>query len=367
MIKQRAIVIGGGIHGITIALALADTNVNITLIERNNKLLQGTSAATHNRAHMGYHYPRSISTAAECIRGLECFKLKYPKALYYPKEAYYAIAKEGSKTSADDYIKFCDRMQIPYRIHWPSSEFLSREHVDISVLVPEPCFDLGALKRLLEKELVQKKVKVKTSSNIIGAKWENNETYTVLIKNNNTEEQITAGIMINATYAYSNNILNVCGLAFDRTEYYYHTTEVVVARSRKPHIPALTIMDGPFISVMPNAGYENLYLVYDVMHSVVHEQRDFLYEEPEKLESNWRKMIGHGVKYFPFLEALEFVTSLWGSRPVPVDDTVDSRHTRVVAHKASPGFYSIMEGKFISAPLIAQELVGMIRKDGLIR
>ena len=40
MTDQLAIVIGGGIHGITTALVLTDQGVNVTLIERNEELLQ---------------------------------------------------------------------------------------------------------------------------------------------------------------------------------------------------------------------------------------------------------------------------------------------------------------------------------------
>lgn len=366
MNNQKAIVIGGGIHGISVALALAEADVDVTIVEKNKRILQGTSGATHNRAHMGYHYPRSIKTAEECARGLKYFKLRYAEALYYPKEAYYAIAKEGSKTSSENYVTFCEHMQLPYKSQWPPSELLSRDHLDSSFLVPEPCFNLRALHQLVEKEAAQKEITIKTGSTVIGSERKADGTHTVTIEKGNIKEHLKAAIVINATYAYSNNMLNISGLGSDRTEYYYHTTEVVRARSNKQRLPALTVMDGPFISVMPCAGYEDLYLVYDVVYSVVHKQRGLSYEEPT-VQSNWRKMIEHGGKYFPFLSTLEFVKSLWGSRPVPVDDTIDSRSTRIVPHKTSPGFYSILEGKFISAPLVAQELVAMIREDGLIK
>lgn len=359
--------IGGGIHGISVALALAEADIDVTIVEKNKRILQGTSGATHNRAHMGYHYPRSIKTARECLQGIEYFKLRYPEALYHPKEAYYAIAKEGSKTSSEDYIKFCDYMHIPHIFRWPSSKLLSRDYLDSSFLVPEPCFNLRVLHQVLEKEAAQKGVAIRTGSTVIGSEQKADGTHMVTIEKESTKEHLRAGIVINATYAYSNNVLSISGLESDRTEYYYHTTEVIVARSSKQHLPALTVMDGPFISVMPCAGYDDLYLVYDVVYSVVHEQRGLLYEKPNTVQSNWRKMIEHGGKYFPFLRTLQYVESLWGSRPVPVDDTIDSRSTRIVRHKTSPGFYSILEGKFISAPLVAQELIAMIREDGLIK
>jgi D-amino-acid dehydrogenase len=54
---MKSIVIGGGIHGLSSAIALAKKGLEVSLIEKNSDLLMGTSGATHNRAHKGYHYP----------------------------------------------------------------------------------------------------------------------------------------------------------------------------------------------------------------------------------------------------------------------------------------------------------------------
>ncbi len=43
MNNQKAIVIGGGIHGISAALALAKADVDVTIVEKNKGILQGTS------------------------------------------------------------------------------------------------------------------------------------------------------------------------------------------------------------------------------------------------------------------------------------------------------------------------------------
>ena len=99
--KIKALVIGGGIHGLTSAIALANSGVEVTLVEKNHELMKGTSGATHNRAHMGYHYPRSVETAIECLEGLNFFKNKYPESLFYPEEVYLS----GRKREFKDLIK----------------------------------------------------------------------------------------------------------------------------------------------------------------------------------------------------------------------------------------------------------------------
>ena len=91
--SKTALVIGGGIHGVTAAIALAKAGWAVRLFERNSALLEGTSGATHNRAHRGYHYPNSPGTAFECRQGLRYFTDNYPTALKEPVEAFYLIDK----------------------------------------------------------------------------------------------------------------------------------------------------------------------------------------------------------------------------------------------------------------------------------
>ena len=174
--------------------------------------------------------------------------------------------------------------------------------------------------------------------------------------------------VVKTTYAYSNNILKILDLEEDMTPYYLQTTEILVMKSKIP-IPALTVMDGKFISVMPLASAdkkENTVLVYDVINSVVNQEKGYFFDDTKKYPSNINKIIEHGKKYFPFMGELKFVKSTWGSRPIPVDSFGDSRATRIISHRKHQGIYSILEGKFISAPLMAEELIDTMIKEKTI-
>ncbi len=357
--KNNIIVIGGGIHGLTTAIALAESDANVTLLEKKQELFQGTSGSTHNRAHMGYHYPRSIETARECLMGLNFFKNRYPQVLFWPDEGYYIIEK-NSRTTKEEYIKFCKLHGIPCEIKWPSQDVLSREHISAPFLSPEPIFNTKILPKLLEKEAVEKGVVIKKNAGVINSKRKNNKYILTT-----SEKSYLANVVINTTYAYTNNILKIFKLEDYMTKYRLQTTEVAVVKSYLD-IPPLTIMDGPFMSIMPFAGYNNHYLIYDVENSIIEEKEGYFYDDSKKHSSNLEKMLEKGKKYFPFIDNLEFVKSLWGSRPIPVDSDIQSRRTRLQKYTSSPGFYSLLEGKFISALLMAQEIKNMLREDGYI-
>jgi hypothetical protein len=363
----KAVVIGGGVHGLSSAIALAREGLNVSLIEKRHGLMEGSSRATQNRAHLGYHYPRSPETAIECLKGLEFFNKKYSKALFQIGEDYYLIEKHNSNTSFDEFKKFCDEVQLPYKIENPPKGLWNKDQIQGSFKVNEPVYNPEILKRLLEKEASESGVKIRTDSRVIGLEEVKGRKRIISLEENCKGYE--ADIIVNATYAYSNNLLKCLGFKEDEmTKYFLQNTEVIVARS-KGNIPALTIMDGPFVTLLPftDGGVNSrLFLVYDVLNSVLEQKEGYFLEDERKYDTNWGKMIIHGKKYFPFFKDLEYIGSLFGSRPVPVENFGDSRQTRIKAHKKE-GIYSILEGKFISAPLIAIELVKRLKEDKILK
>jgi nucleoside-diphosphate-sugar epimerase len=119
-------------------------------------------------------------------------------------------------------------------------------------------------------------------------------------------------------------------------------------------IPALTVMDGPFITILPYAGKDNHYIVYDKIYSVFSQEVGIEYTPPKYSITNWDKMRAHGLKYYPFFNNLEYKYSLYGSRPISLKTKNDGRATKIIKHDYPIDFYSIIEGKFVSAPLIAE-------------
>jgi len=364
--QSDVVIIGGGIHGLTSAIALAEDNVDVVLLEKNSELFKGTSGATHNRGHKGYHYPQSLKTARECEKGIRYFEENFAEALHWPKETYYLIAKEGSQSTEDEYEHFCRQHGIGYEIKWPAPDFILRDSVIRPFYVREPVYDTRRLCSILEKKAVDNGVRIKKDATVIGASRSDAGSYKIVTKEGNNQKEYSSKIVVNATYTCANNILKLFGLEKYMTKYRLQTTEIVVAKSRVT-LPSLTIMDGPFITILPYAGQNNHVLVYDAVNSIVHEETGYFYDDKVTYPSNWAKMVEKGSKYFPFMRDLQYVSSLRGSRPIPVNlKEEQDRHTRLRRYNSMPGFYSILEGKFISAPFLAQELREEIEKGGLL-
>jgi hypothetical protein len=130
-------------------------------------------------------------------------------------------------------------------------------------------------------------------------------------------------------------------------------------------------MDGAFITVLPYAygGHSNEYLVYDVVNSVhaVHVGEYLPVADISRREiTNYSKMLESGKRYFSFMEDLKPKSSLWAYRPIPLSAlSDDSRVTNVIKHNNHDCFYSILEGKFVSAPLKGNLICDMILEKSL--
>ena len=135
----------------------------------------------------------------------------------------------------------------------------------------------------------------------------------------------------------------------------FQLAEVAVVES-SIKIPQLTVIDGPFATIYPYAGHTNKYLYYDVECSVNQETEGAMCPDFNPPISQWDKMKARGSKYYSFMDDLTYLKSNWATRPIPEEISNDARNTRVVKHDCLPCFYSIQEGKFISAPIIARDL-----------
>ena len=81
--KLKVCIIGGGIFGLTAAIYLSKFSAEIKIFDKNSTTLNGATQFNHNRHHFGYHYPRSIDTAKQCIDAKKDFDRFYRNTIDY--------------------------------------------------------------------------------------------------------------------------------------------------------------------------------------------------------------------------------------------------------------------------------------------
>ncbi|MEL6143304.1 MAG: FAD-dependent oxidoreductase, partial [Bacteroidota bacterium] len=107
-----ALIIGGGLFGCHAALFLASKGQRVALVEQEASLIQRASIVNQARLHAGYHYPRSIATARASDSYIQRFSHEFASCINDKFVHYYAIARRGSLTDAQQFKHFCDYLNI---------------------------------------------------------------------------------------------------------------------------------------------------------------------------------------------------------------------------------------------------------------
>jgi glycine/D-amino acid oxidase-like deaminating enzyme len=124
---KRTAVLGGGLQGCCIALALAERGVDVTLYDRHAALLSGAAAVNEGKIHLGYVYAADASrmSARTMARGALAFA-------------------PFMRHHVDTQISFCRSTPFVYLVHRDSQKssdniaaYLSATHADVLALAAE--------------------------------------------------------------------------------------------------------------------------------------------------------------------------------------------------------------------------------------
>ena len=79
------IIIGAGLYGLYAALFCAKRGQSVLLLEAEEAAMSRATYVNQARVHLGYHYPRSISTA---LKTREYFEYKVSPSLQWQSEVF---------------------------------------------------------------------------------------------------------------------------------------------------------------------------------------------------------------------------------------------------------------------------------------
>jgi glycine/D-amino acid oxidase-like deaminating enzyme len=359
--RPRVAVIGGGIFGVTAALALARFG-EVRLFEKARELFQGATFANHNRQHYGFHYPRSAETARQCLESRGDFRRLYGEAERADFANYYCIAAASSKVGPDDYIRFCDAAGLHYKPAAPPKEYVDLDKIALSLRVEEGVVDFATLKRialsLLEKE---PRISVCTEHAVTGGEILADGAKRLVISRAGAATEETFDFVINATYAHSNSFCEWFGFA--TRKFQFNLQELAIVELPPGVRIGATIMDGAFPSILPMGGTPYHLLAHVNASQLLREsshQSTPLLSRVAAIESNWEGIRQAAIEYLPLVKEARYVKSLFVDRVVDAGAAqTDARLTDLTDHGA--GCFSIFAAKVITCVSTADKLAEMIR------
>jgi len=354
ILDQDVVIIGGGFYGAAIAIYLAKQRglKRILLVERESALLTRASYNNQARVHNGYHYPRSFTTAYRSRVNLPKFVRDWPDAVVQDFTKLYGIARRNSKVTAKQFVRFCK--EIGAKIE-PADQTLRQlfepRLIEEVFLVEEYAFDSTKLASWAERELKECGVQTRLETRITDISKGLNDTLRVLAKpKQGAEEIISCRYVFNCTYSGLNQFKG--DFRGTRTGLKQEITEMALMQA-PPALQGLgiTLMDGPFFSMMPfpASGMHTLTHVRYTPHLHWNDQQGI---DPYKSlvdyarETRVYRMVRDVARYMPAVLDAKYVESLFEVKTILVkNESDDGRPILFEKHTELPGCYSVLGGK----------------------
>lgn len=365
MNRERAdkVIIGAGLYGLYAAWFCAKAGQQVIVLEQEKAPFMRATYINQARVHMGYHYPRSLSTAIKSAGYFERFVSDFGFCIHDRFEQIYATSTNFSWTSATEFKKFCADAKIPCS-EYPAEKYFNSNMCDGVFLTQEYTYDAFLLRDYLVEELA----KYPNVKLVYGVKLQEIEKVGAEYVATCAEGVYAAPFILNATYAAVNNVLNlVKGVEVEKFALKHELCEIILCEvSESLKNVGLTIMDGPFFSLMPfgKTGLHSLTSVTFTPHKTdYNEVPGFACtgKADGECKSNllgncnschykpvtaWEYMSALARKYIKEEHAFTYKESLFSMKPIlKASEIDDSRPTVIKVASKDPTFVSVLSGK----------------------
>ena len=352
-------IVGGGFYGCHIAEILKKrylSQVSIDIFDRSENLM--TRAATNNqcRLHLGFHYPRSTGTILQTLQGFHRFVDKFGDCIVYPTQNYYAVHRDGY-INFDEYLSAMDEHDLKYEIVGCKPHCFFREPKDIEgiIRVDEGVIFLNDMANKLTTWL-ESKVHIHSNSLVSVIDAENGS----LIVNDKLHDGYD--VIINATYTDTN-----LGLPKEkRFELKYEVTAMAIMDAPFGDDVALTIMDGPFVSLYPvgqgKASLSSVTFTPFLKCSTVAdlETRLAKVKKDENHQSVIEAILKHGNELLNLDLTHKNVQELWIAPKTKIlHDNCDQRLTEIRTHEK---LISVLCGKLDAVYHITDQIIEVLEE-----
>lgn len=362
--KYDAIVIGAGFYGLRVALYLREQiGLNrILVLEKEVQAMTHASYVNQARVHNGYHYPRSVLTGYRSALNFERFVAEYPDAIVKDFDKYYGIAKNISKVNAHQFEAFCKKIGADYiEDRNILNRYFNPQMTESVYKVKEYAFNSRIIRSLLLARIEA----------IGGIDIAYGHTVEAVLPGDDVavhtgRDIFQATKVFNCTYAQLNNLHRRSGLSLLPLK--HEITEMcLVELPEGMERFSITLMDGPFFSIMPfpSRGLHTLSHVRYTPHlswrddeSTTSERHDtYRYKESLQIKTAYRSMHLDVVRFIPALRGMKLIDTISDVKTVLLkSEDDDSRPILFNSNFELKGYTCIMGGKLDNIYDVFEEL-----------
>lgn len=359
--RYDRIILGAGLYGLYSALFCGKKGQSVLVLECDSTPFRRATYINQARVHQGYHYPRSISTALKSAGYFERFNKDYDFCINREFNKVYATSSKYSWSNGEQFKKFCKDANIPCEELNPNRYF-KQGMCDGAFMTREYTYDAMILRDYLLKELSElRNVEIRYGVNVRRID-KLQDAYELELDDGN---KYRTGYLLNATYASTNQILDMLG--YEKFGIKYELCEIILCDvNENLRNYGFTIMDGPFFSIMPfgKTGIHSLTSVTFTPHTTSYDSTPTFgcqensegYCSPAHLgncndckvkpKTAFPYMANLARKYLKDIYGFEYRESLFSMKPILMSSEIDdSRPTVVRVYSKNPTFVAVLSGK----------------------
>ena len=354
------IILGAGLYGLYAAEKCGGAGQRVLVLEKDPGPFLRATYINQARVHMGYHYPRSYSTAIKSAHYFQRFCRDYDFCLLRQFDQVYATSAHFSWTNAAEFRRFCAAAHIRCDDVAPSKYF-NPGQCDGAFLTTEYTYDANILKEHFLKRIAG----MENVTVLYSRKPDSIEQAGGVWRVKAGDVRAEAPFLLNATYAGVNEVHAMLG--FEPFKIKYELCEIILCTvSDALKNTGITVMDGPFFSIMPfgRTGYHSLTAVAFTPHLTSYDGLPAFdcqaksggrcrpgglancNDCPAKPASAWPQMSQLARKYLKEEYAFAYAGSLFSMKPIlKASEIDDSRPTVIRRYSDAPAFVSVLSGK----------------------
>ena len=360
----KAVIIGGGFYGCSIALYLArHRGFAVTVLEAAPQIMQRASLVNQARVHNGYHYPRSLTTAARSRANYPLFVSAYAESVVQNFTKLYALARIGSKINAKQMEALCRSIDAPLvRAPREIRSLFSGNTVSDVYVVEEYAFNSAILARKIETELLAARVDLRLATEAVSVE-QGSSGVRVTARSGLEHSVLDADLAFNCTYC---NLGKLASRSTEMVQALRHELTEISLIEPPDALKAfgVTVMDGPFFSCMPfpTAGLHSLTHVRYTPHLTWDEDKDvppdtILQGQGHQTRVDW--MLRDAQRFLPALGRSRYVRSLYEVKTIlKINDGNDGRPIMLVRSPPYGKIFSVLGGKIDNIYDIIERLDG---------
>ena len=361
---KKIAVIGAGVFGLEISIQLAKSGYSVELFELENEILGGSTSKSILRLHRGLHYPRDLATAEQSRIGYEQFLSRFPNSINFGFTNYYAVAKEGSKVTGEDFESFAKKAKIEVN-QIPKESLLEigfdSDRITSAFECDEGVIELEGLKIQFQKEIIDLGIQLHLSSRVTKLK-RNREGWLL-----GTSSSFLAQYQWVVLATYGKAAIEIENVNIVPSMHEYHKTIFLEAELGMGDV-GMTVVDGDFITLLPK-GFGGTSFIYGPNPSVLAKYtgtkypREWDFYKFDYLLAQ-KKILDRFNFWFPQAQIKRVINYFTTVRTISPNMQITDRRISSV-EEISEGLYEVVSGKIDHCVEIARKVTSLIQKTDM--